>query len=72
MLHFPLMQITVNGEQKNVAENSTIMQLLEALSLAGKPVVIEMNLVAILPREHASTIIPDAANLEIITLAAGG
>lgn len=66
------MNITVNGQAREVETNSTLQQLLVALGLDGKPVVIELNRAAIFPRDFATTIIPADAVIEIVVLAAGG
>jgi thiamine biosynthesis protein ThiS len=66
------MEITINGTSRTVAAGSTVGSLLEQLGLAGKPVVVELNQRALFSREYAGTIIPDAAVIEIVTLAAGG
>lgn len=66
------MSITVNGQVREISENSTLQSLLAELGLAGKPVVIEMNRVAIFPRDVPTTVIPPDAVIEIVVLAAGG
>jgi sulfur carrier protein len=66
------MNITVNGQTREIPENSTLQALLADLGLAEKPVVIELNREALFPREYASTIIPNDAVIEIVVMAAGG
>jgi thiamine biosynthesis protein ThiS len=66
------MEITINGTRRTIEAGSTVGSLLEQLGLAGKPVVVELNQRALFSREYAGTIIPDAAVIEIVTLAAGG
>lgn len=46
--------------------------LLEALGLAGKPVVVEQNQVALLPRELAEAVVKDGDVLEVVQITAGG
>jgi sulfur carrier protein len=66
------MEITINGTSRTIEAGSTVGMLLEHLGLAGKPVVVELNQHALFSREFTAMIIPDAAVIEIVTLAAGG
>lgn len=66
------MTITLNGKSTDIEPNSNITQLLELLGLAGKPVVIEHNKIAIFPRDYTETQLTENDQLEIISIAAGG
>lgn len=66
------MTITLNGKAYEIPCDSSLTDLLQQLGLGAKPVVIELNHVAMFPREYATTMIPENANVEIVTLAAGG
>jgi len=66
------MQITLNGQPHPLPAEITISALLDSLGLAEKPVVVELNLQAVLPRNFPQTLIHSNDQLEIITLAAGG
>jgi sulfur carrier protein len=66
------MTVTINGTPREIEAPQTISSLLDALGLAGKPAVVELNREAISPRDHATTDIPDGSVIEIVTLAAGG
>lgn len=67
------MKLTINGEPSTLeAGTMNLEQLLERLGLAGKPVVVELNREAVLPGDHSSTVVTDGAELEIVTIAAGG
>ncbi len=72
MLASSNMNITVNGQGREIEPNSSLQNLLVALGLAEKPVVIELNREAIFSRDYATTIIPVDAVIEIVVLAAGG
>ena len=67
------MKITVNGKE-NSSFNAPIYvtELLEKLKLSDLPVVVELNKVALRPREYSTTQIEDGAIIEIIIVAAGG
>jgi len=67
------MTITVNGkEDSRFNAPIYVTELLEHLKLLDLPVVIEVNKVALLPREYSTTKIEDGAVIEIIMVAAGG
>jgi sulfur carrier protein len=42
------------------------------VDLAGKPVVVEHNQTALLPREIATTVVNDGDVIEIVQITAGG
>ena len=66
------MSITLNGSPHPLAAPATVAQLLEHLGLTGKPVVVELNHAALTPAEHATAMVADGAQVEIVVLAAGG
>lgn len=64
--------ITVNGAAMTVEAEITLAGLLDQLALAGRPVVIELNQKAVFPRDYHSAQLCDGAQIEVVTLAAGG
>jgi thiamine biosynthesis protein ThiS len=67
------MTLTINGTTHSFeASELSIDALLAELGLGGKPVVVELNREAVLPTDYSSTSVPDASELEIVTIAAGG
>lgn len=66
------MTITLNGKSHPIEHPMLVSQLLEALGLAGKPVVIELDEIAVFPRNYSTTEIREGAKIEVVTLAAGG
>lgn len=70
--HNSTMTITLNGKTHEIPANSSLTDLIQQLGLTGKPVVIELNRLAIFSRDYATTMIPENAVIEIVTLAAGG
>jgi len=64
--------ITLNGAPHPIAEPIALDRLLEELGLAAKPVVVELNARAVLPRCYPLTRVAPGDHLEIVTLAAGG
>ncbi len=66
------MQITLNGEKRTFEGSPTISVLLETLGLAGKPVVVEQNQAALLPRELETAQVSDGDVIEVVQITAGG
>lgn len=66
------MKITLNGEKREVTEPLTVKKLLETIGLGGKPVVVEQNQVALLPRELDSASVNDGDVIEVVMITAGG
>jgi sulfur carrier protein len=66
------MQISVNGQERQVAEGTTLAGLLDELNLAGKPVAVEVNLQLIPRQRHAQHRLAEGDRLEIVTLVGGG
>jgi sulfur carrier protein len=67
------MNLTLNGSTRGFeADTHTVASLLETLGLAGKPVVVELDREPVFPADYAATRVPDGANVEIVTIAAGG
>ena len=68
----PDQNITLNGSPHPLPESLTVAALLDALGMTGKPVVVELNREALTPAEHLTTTIHPGAQVELVTLAAGG
>ena len=67
------MKITLNGkENDDYAAPLSVAELLEQLGLNGQPVLVELDEVALRPREFARATVADGARVEIIRVAAGG
>jgi thiamine biosynthesis protein ThiS len=66
------MIITLNGAKREFPEPLTLNDLLEAVGLAGKPVVVEKNQLALLPREIGKTSVAEGDVIEIVQITAGG
>lgn len=66
------MTITLNGTQRAFPDTLTMTSLLEAVGLAGKPVIVEHNQMALLPREIANAMVSDGDVIEVVQITAGG
>ncbi len=66
------MQITVNGEAREIEERTTVRGLIELLDLAGGPVAVERN-GEIVPRaDHTDTSLSEGDVIEIVHFVGGG
>ena len=68
----PQIKITLNGEQKILAKNIAISQLISDLELDVKKIAIERNLEIIDPATFSATIINDGDVVEIVHFIGGG
>ena len=69
---FVSMQVTVNGEQRDIPTGLSVRGLVETLGLGDGPVAVEKNR-EIVPRAlHAETPIAENDVLEIVHLVGGG
>lgn len=66
------MNITVNGEPKHLADDSTVVALLEELDLAGKFVAVEVNLELVPKARHGRHVLAEGDRVEVVTLVGGG
>lgn len=67
-----MITIKLNGKEHALDKPLGLLELLDSIGLANKPVVVEHNQVALFPREYSETMINGGDQLEIITIAAGG
>jgi sulfur carrier protein len=67
-----MIQVTVNGENREMPENSTVAHLVESLQLTGKRIAVEMNGEIVPKSQHATTPLNAGANLEIVVAVGGG
>lgn len=65
------MTIQLNGSETET-QASNVAELLEELDLSGRPVVVEHQKAALLPKEFATTMLSQGDEIEVITIVAGG
>jgi len=66
------MEITVNGERREVPDGTSVQALLKGLSLTGRRIAVEVN-EDIIPRSrHAEHRLGDGDRVEIIHAIGGG
>jgi len=66
------MLITVNGEARQVADGTTVTQLLEALQIPQARVAVEINLEIAPKATHAARTLQDGDKIEIVHFVGGG
>lgn len=67
-----MIEITVNGENKNVEENLNLQALLLKLDLPGKRIAIELNKNVVRKKDWSNTIVSGQDQIEIIHFVGGG
>lgn len=66
------MTVILNGKPHPAAGLATVSDLLASIGFADRPVVVELNREALLPREHATRHLKDGDILEVVQITAGG
>lgn len=64
--------IILNGKEHVIDGIHTLAALLDSLGMTNKPVIIELDGEAILPREFGQTPLNPGSRVEIISIVAGG
>ncbi len=66
------MRITVNGTERDVAEGTTLPDLLRALSLPERGVAVERNRALVKKADYGGCALAEGDRLEIVTFVGGG
>ena len=66
------MEITINGEPREVADDMTVAALLEELEMQPRFLAVERNREIVPRKQHANCPLNDGDRLEIVTLVGGG
>lgn len=66
------MNCTVNGEIRELPENTSVEGLIELLGLAASICAAEVDKKIVPKRERSETILQDGQTIEIVTLVGGG
>jgi sulfur carrier protein len=64
--------ILVNGQPRQVADNTTVAQLLADLKLGDRHLAVEVNLELVPRAKHVEHRLAEGDRLEIVTLVGGG
>jgi thiazole synthase len=66
------MIVSVNGKERNIPENLTILQFLTSCDLRPELVAVERNRQIVPRRQFAEVLICDGDELEIVHMVGGG
>jgi sulfur carrier protein len=66
------MDITLNGETRQIESQTTVLALLETLGYVGKRVAVEKNGEIVPKSQHAATLLKQNDKLEIVVAVGGG
>jgi sulfur carrier protein len=66
------MNIQVNGQSREVAEGSTVTELLGELGVTQPHVAVEVNLELVPRAQHRDTVLNAGDRVEVVTLVGGG
>jgi len=64
--------ITLNGDKKEVPSDLTVFGLLEFLKIQHQRVAVELNMEIVKKDQYAATAIKDGDNLEVVSFMGGG
>ncbi|MCP5161375.1 MAG: sulfur carrier protein ThiS [Hahellaceae bacterium] len=66
------MDITVNGELKQVPEDISLRELVVQMGLEGRRIAVELNLDIVPRSEHSQTMLKTGDRVEIVHAIGGG
>lgn len=66
------LRLTVNGEPRTVPRGATVADLVVRLGLPRAQVAVERNKVIVRAAEHATTVLADGDQVEVVTFFGGG
>jgi sulfur carrier protein len=67
-----MMPVVVNGQNHDLALQSTVASLLETLGFSGKRIAVERNGEIVPKSQHGSTVLRAGDRLEIVIAVGGG
>jgi sulfur carrier protein len=66
------MKVTINGEQREIDDGLSVVELLDELQIRPGRVVIELNQEIVSRERYAATLLKDGDSLEIVHFVGGG
>ncbi len=66
------MNLSVNGDSREVPLGASIAELLDELELDPRTLAVERNMQLVPRADHATTLLVDGDRLEVVTLVGGG
>jgi sulfur carrier protein len=66
------MNVCVNGTEREVPDGATVSELLAALGVPGRGVAVAVDGRVVARGEHDTKVVPDGADVEVLTAVQGG
>ncbi len=66
------MQVTINGEKRELAESLTIDKLIDKLELANQKIAVELNKEIVRKKDWETISVNNADRIEIVHFVGGG
>lgn len=66
------MQVQINGEVKELAEQSTVADILALLNVTGRRVAVELNQEIVPKSQHGATVLKTGDKVEVVHAIGGG
>ena len=66
------MEIQVNGTAREVPDGATVTAVLAALGVPQRGVAVAVDGVVVARTDHERTVVPDGADVEVLTAVQGG
>jgi thiamine biosynthesis protein ThiS len=67
-----VLQLTVNGESRSIADGARVADLVSDLNLDGRKIAVERNLEIVPRSQYAGTALQDGDRIEIVAFVGGG
>lgn len=67
-----VLQLTVNGESRSIADGARVTDLVTDLKLDGRKIAVERNLEIVPRSQYAETALQDGDRIEIVAFVGGG
>jgi sulfur carrier protein len=66
------MFINVNGSEREVPDGATVTEMLAALGVPARGVAVAVDGAVVTKTDHDRTVVPDGADVEVLTAVQGG
>jgi thiamine biosynthesis protein ThiS len=67
-----LVEITVNGERRQIPSDQSVASMLSWLELPADRVAVELNKLIVRRRDWEQTVVPPASQIEVVEFVGGG
>jgi thiamine biosynthesis protein ThiS len=67
-----LVEVTVNGERRQIPSDQTVATILSWLELPADRVAVELNKRIVRKRDWEQTVVPASAQIEVVEFVGGG